>query len=571
MKKRKIDKLILVAIISACFSFLALNLARFGFRNYDEHIVNYKEDSKIDYKVYLKPNDFFTEDFLPQGMSYVTSLIDFLRLDFNYNLDLDEKVSGNYSYYIKGTVTANRENSDSKFYTKDYILKDVKTESYTDKENINIKDSIDVDYDIYNNVLTSFRDEYGVQMDGNLKVSLIVENNVKDSVSGESVSLKNETDTYLQSSGADTANIYQQYETTLSLVWWAGARALPDTVTITMKGRSLASGSDYTYDSSSGKIIINKVDGDIRIQAESKSTSCFVEGTKIRLADGGYKNVEDIDYDDLLMVYDHENGGVTYEYPIWIEKGKKASVYQKTTFSDGSYLNTYGLHSVFSYDKMNFVNVLDKDNFHVGTRIVKIDEFGRQKIVKVTKIEQIHEDINYYHVSSTRYHNVLANDVLTTDGTGVTTYLYSFKDDLTWGSDRDEFLAKGDIFTYEFLKPIFPKYLYYGYRMAEGKNPYNKGLLDIDYIAELLDVSNTKEIMKDDDGHTLWMVTTSDDVVTPFNKHKFLMREDSYYKLPKPLHKKDFIGWLNTGDNKIYKPGDKVQVLYGTHFIAKYE
>lgn len=361
-----------------------MNLARFGFRNYDEHIVNYKEDSNIDYKVYLKPNDFFTEDFLPQGMSYVTSLIDFLRLDFNYNLDLDEKVSGNYSYYIKGTVTANRENSDSKFYTKDYILKDVKTESYTDRENINIKDSIDVDYDIYNNVLTSFRDEYGVQMDGNLKVSLIVENNAKDSVSGESTSLKNETDTYLQSSGADTANIYQQYETTLSLVWWAGARALPDTVTITMGGRSLVSGSDYTYDSSSGKIIINKVDGDIRIQAESKSTSCFVEGTKIRLADGGYKNVEDIDYDDLLMVYDHENGGVTYEYPIWIEKGKKASVYQKTTFSDGSYLNTYGLHSVFSYDKMNFVNVLDKDNFHVGTRIVKIDEFGRQKIVTFT-------------------------------------------------------------------------------------------------------------------------------------------------------------------------------------------
>ena len=106
--------------------------------------------------------------------------------------------------------------------------------------------------------------------------------------------------------------------------------------------------------------------------------------------------------------------------------------------------------------------------------------------------------------------------------------------------------------------------------MAEGKNPYNKGLLDIGYIAELLDVSNTKEIMKDDDGHTLWMVTTSDDIVTPFNKHKFLRREDSYYKLPKPMHKKDFIGWLNTGDNKIYKPGDKVQVLYGTHFIAKY-
>ena len=53
-KLKKIDKLILVAIISALFSFLALNLARFGFRNYDVREVKYNEDSKINYQVYLK-------------------------------------------------------------------------------------------------------------------------------------------------------------------------------------------------------------------------------------------------------------------------------------------------------------------------------------------------------------------------------------------------------------------------------------------------------------------------------------------------------------------------------------
>ena len=41
--------------------------------------------------------------------------------------------------------------------------------------------------------------------------------------------------------------------------------------------------------------------------------------------------------------------------------------------------------------------------------------------------------------------------------------------------------------------------------------------------------------------------------------------------LPEPKNSNGFIGWLNTGDNEVYKPGDKVEVLYGTHFIAKYE
>lgn len=193
MKKRKIDKLIIVAIISALYSFLALNLARLGFRNYDERIINYNEDSKVNYQVHLKSNDFFQDEFLPENMSYVTSLIDYIKLNFDYNLNFDETLSGTYSYYIKATMDANKENSDSKFYTKDYILSDVKTEKFDDKKKINIKESIDVDYDTYNDVLIAFRDEYGVQMDGNLDVSLVVESTFNDKVSGEDAGKKSET------------------------------------------------------------------------------------------------------------------------------------------------------------------------------------------------------------------------------------------------------------------------------------------------------------------------------------------------------------------------------------------
>lgn len=189
---KKIDKLILVAIISALFSFLALNFARFGFRNYDVREVKYNEDSKINYQVYLEPNDFFQDEFLPENMSYVTSLIDYIKLNFSYELGFSDKVSGNYSYYIKGVMTANREDSDSKFYTQEYTLSDVKTESFDNLDKVKVDESIDVDYDTYNDVLVRFRDEYGVQMDGNFQVLFMIETSLKDEVSGEKTTKEGE-------------------------------------------------------------------------------------------------------------------------------------------------------------------------------------------------------------------------------------------------------------------------------------------------------------------------------------------------------------------------------------------
>lgn len=373
----------------------------------------------------------------------------------------------------------------------------------------------------------------------------------------------------LSFNGEDTALIYSNYEGTLEVSGWGGYTR-PNSITVTMNGNVLTSGTDYTYDSSSGRVVINKVTGDINIEASAGSSVCLIEGTKVRLANGSYKNIEDIGYDDLLMVYDHENGGVTYEYPIWIEQEKMTDYYQRTTFSDGTYLDTFGPHSVFNADLLKYVSVMDKDEFHVGSNIIKIDKSGNRKKVKVTKIEIKKQDVKYYHVSSTRYHNIIANDILTTDGTMVTGYLFSFNPDLTWGKDREEYLNTNDFFSYEFLSPLFPEYLYKGYRMAEAKNVYNKGLLDIKYFAELLDLSNTKPVLKDENDHNLWMVTTSDDEVTDNNKSSFLYKENSFYTLKEPKYKKNFKGWLNTGDNKLYQPGDRVEVSYGTHFIAKY-
>lgn len=374
--------------------------------------------------------------------------------------------------------------------------------------------------------------------------------------------------TNLEYEGNTTALIYSQYSAKIIASY---NRTLPNSITIQSNGITLSSGVDYTYDSSTGIININRITGDIIINARAGTSTCLIEGTKIRLADGTYKNIEDIDYDDLLMVYDHENGGITYEYPIWIEREKDTTYYTKITFNDGTTLNTFGHHSVFDIDALEYVLVTDKNKFKIGTNVAKIDEEGNIEIVTVAKIEKVNDNKKYYHVSSTRYHNIIANDILTTDGTAYSGFLYTFTDNLTWGQDREEYLKTKDFFTYEFLAPYFPRYLFEGYRMQEAKNVYNKGLLDINYFAEILTSSNTKELKKDKNNNNLWMVTTTDDVVTKNNKSDFLYQENAYYTLKEPKNKENFIGWLNTGDNTLYQPYDKVKVLYGTHFIAKYQ
>ena len=378
--------------------------------------------------------------------------------------------------------------------------------------------------------------------------------------------------TRLAFSGSSTAIVNNSYEGTLSVNASSGSYSLPGSITITMGGTELTSGTDYTYNSSSGKVVITKVTGDIAISG-SASWYCLIKGTKVRLANGDYKNIEDIWYDDLLAVYNHETGGITYEYPIWIEKETKVNSYQKTTFSDGTVLKTFGDHGVFSMDSLKYVSVSNKDEFDIGTKVAKILDDGTIDTVHVTKIEFIDEKTSYYNVSSTRFHNIIAEDLLTTDGSIISSNVFSFDENIVWTSEREEYLKTNDLFEYESFKVIFPdfkfpEHIFRGYRMEEMKHLYNQGLLDINMYYNNLKMLGTTPITNKH-GKNIWMITTSDDIVV--NKSDYLVQEGSYYQLSQPMKKDNFIGWYNTADGKMYDSGDYVRVVFGMHFVAMYD
>lgn len=321
--------------------------------------------------------------------------------------------------------------------------------------------------------------------------------------------------------------------------------------------------------SSSGSSSSNK--GSSSSGSSSGGKVCLVENTKVTLADGSEKNIQDIGYDDLLKVWSYEQGRFVYEYPIWIEKEGTSEEYQKTTFSDGTVLNTVGDHSIYSMDANAFVSVTDRDNFKIGTRVAKYNN-NEIEVVTVDKIEFIEKNVKYYYVASTRYYNIISNNIITADGLTLLSNLYGF-DNMKWPSVYKDFVNdKNNLYTKQELE--LPDYLYYGLRAYEAKR--FKDILPLEMFKvwskeNLLNEQMIKLPITDNHNNRLWKVTTSND----FNfKNKSLMyTEGSVYRLPFGPSRENqrFVGWYNMADGKMYKENELVRVVHGMHFEAVWE
>ncbi len=157
--------------------------------NIDQQLdVKYEEKSDIDYKVYLKKNSFFETPYLEKNKTYIASLIDYVLINYKYSFNVSDNIKGNYTYYVIGTLSANKNNSNDSYWSKDYILSKKITKEYSDTKIINVESEIKIDYQLYNNLLNDFKSQYGVSMDGMLKVSLVIENMIENNLVDRKIS-----------------------------------------------------------------------------------------------------------------------------------------------------------------------------------------------------------------------------------------------------------------------------------------------------------------------------------------------------------------------------------------------
>ena len=323
---------------------------------------------------------------------------------------------------------------------------------------------------------------------------------------------------------------------------------------------------DYSY--SNGTITINNVSGNITITAAGVADgTCLVEGTKVLLANGKYKNIENIDYNDLILVWNHDKGNIGYEYPAWIEKSNTTDIYTQISFSDGSILKVVGEHSIFSPTLNKYVTV-NTDEFKVGIEVIKYN-YDDNKLYKVsvTKIEEVNEKVNYYHVITTRYFNMFTNDILTTyEIYNNISNFPGFDNNLKW-------IRSYEINESLYTKEDFPNvsnYIYNTFRLEQTRYLIDNNLITRNELDRLLSEYPMLlyGINKDSNNNNLYMVTTSD-FVNPDNL-EYLVKENSVFNIPYPKNQNGFKYWYNHSDNKIYYPNDNIVVYNSIYLEAIY-
>lgn len=159
--------LALLAVLGGYVAFNSIGIESKG-------LTEYQVSGEIDYKVYLKDNDYYQEKFLELGMQYIASLISLVRADFDYTLTADESVDANYEYEIVAEAKATDRSDKTKvLYERQDVLKKAKIVPIKGGE-IKVTDSVDIDYDKYNNYMRTFRNDFGIAANCFLNLKMIV-------------------------------------------------------------------------------------------------------------------------------------------------------------------------------------------------------------------------------------------------------------------------------------------------------------------------------------------------------------------------------------------------------------
>lgn len=123
--------------------------------------INYTEQCAVDYGVYLKENEFYTESYLGKDQAYVASLIEKVVAEFEYKLLMDstDKVDFRYSYQIDAILQIKDKTSGAILFDSVHEVLPLRTEERT-ANGLIIREDVQLDYAQFNDVANKFINTY---------------------------------------------------------------------------------------------------------------------------------------------------------------------------------------------------------------------------------------------------------------------------------------------------------------------------------------------------------------------------------------------------------------------------
>lgn len=147
---------------------------------------------------------------------------------------------------------------------------------------------------------------------------------------------------------------------------------------------------------------------------EINAQPCIIEGTQITLANGTTKAIEDITYDDELLVWNFYDGKFDKAKPSWIKVEQTAPRYNLVKFSNGSEVGfvgpggDIGYHRIFNKEAKAFTHTGVADTPNGTTTFAQDGTFPT-----VVSQEVVEKEVKFYNVITDKHYNIFANGILT--------------------------------------------------------------------------------------------------------------------------------------------------------------
>jgi hypothetical protein len=196
-KKKKEDNSYLKILIAFIIFIISIVMFMKTTNIVENVIVSYNTNSNINYKVYILENDYIKSEYMEKGKTYITSLVDKITVNFNYQLNSSNKLDSNYKYDIIAKIVVKHNSTGKELWSEEIKLADNKDATEKDKTNLSITDSIDVPYQEYNTKVKNFKSQFNIPITAYVDINLVVKdalnNNQKVATTGISMDLNEDT------------------------------------------------------------------------------------------------------------------------------------------------------------------------------------------------------------------------------------------------------------------------------------------------------------------------------------------------------------------------------------------
>lgn len=207
-----------VFIALGAVTFFVLAISCFiGYKTFTgKKYITYQETSSIDYTVCFKqPNDFYDKECLPKTINnYVTKYIDYINVNFDYKLDLNNPVNTTYKYMITAELTIYDRNNNSYIMNqKNYTLIPEKELDLKEIKELKLSELVKINYEEYDNFVSNYKNNASVQAGANLRVILHIESANQYSEASKPIVISNDLSVNIPL-GETTIQLNSEYKPT---------------------------------------------------------------------------------------------------------------------------------------------------------------------------------------------------------------------------------------------------------------------------------------------------------------------------------------------------------------------